>query len=345
MRIKTLFRLPTLATAARAGAAALIVAGSLIAVIPDADARAGGGRSMGSRGARTWSAPAPTPTAPSAQTMQRSATQPGATNPGVPNAGMAAPARQGGFFNRPGFMGGLMGGLLGAGLFGLLMGGGFFSGLGSLAGILGLLLQVALIFIVVRLAMRWFASRNSPATAQGPQSGPQPGAPLARDMFGGGSSAPASNAAAAGRSGFASRPRGRPLQLQGSDFDAFERKLAEVQDAYSRDDRATLSQLMTPEMLGYVAEELDGYAQDGLQNRLGEVKLLQGDLSEAWSEDGRDFATVAMRYQLKDTVIERASGRLVQGDPDRLESVVEFWTFTRPAGGGEWTVSAIQQGG
>ncbi|GLK86534.1 Tim44 domain-containing protein [Ancylobacter defluvii] len=338
MRITSLFRLPTLATAARAGAAALIVAGSLIAVVPDADARVGGGKSMGSRGARTWSAPAPTPTAPSAQTMQRSATQPGATNPG-----MAAPARQGGFFNRPGFMGGLMGGLLGAGLFGLLMGGGFFSGLGSLAGILGLLLQVGLIFIVVRLAMRWFASRNRPATATA--QGPQPGAPLARDMFGGGSSAPASNAAAAGRSGFASRPRGRPLQLQGADFDTFERKLSDVQDAYSRDDRATLSQLMTPEMLGYVSEELDGYAQDGLQNRLDEVKLLQGDLSEAWSEDGRDFATVAMRYQLKDTVIERASGRLVQGDPDRLESVVEFWTFTRPAGGGEWTVSAIQQGG
>ncbi|MBS7545821.1 TIM44-like domain-containing protein [Ancylobacter oerskovii] len=341
MRIKSLFRLPDLATVARVGAAAVIVAGSLIAVVPDADARAGGGRSMGSRGARTWSAPAPTPTSPSAQTMQRSATQPGATttNPAA-TAGTAAAARQGGFFNRPGFMGGLMGGLLGAGLFGLLMGGGFFSGLGSLAGILGLLLQIALIFIVVRLVMGWLASRNRPATAQGPQ----PGAPLARDMFGGGS-APGSNGAAAGRSGFASRPRGRPLQLQGADFDAFERRLGEVQDAYSRDDRAALSQLMTPEMADYVGEELDGYAQDGLQNRLSDVKLLQGDLSEAWSEDGRDYATVAMRYQLKDTLIERATGRLVQGDPDRLESVVEFWTFTRPAGGGEWTVTAIQQGG
>ncbi|MBS7536501.1 TIM44-like domain-containing protein [Ancylobacter sonchi] len=337
MRITSLFRLPTLATAARVSAAALIVAGSLIAVVPDADARVGGGKSMGSRGARTWSAPAPTPTSPSAQTMQRSAAQPGAT---ATNPGMAAPGRQGGFFNRPGFMGGLMGGLLGAGLFGLLMGGGFFSGLGSLAGILGLILQVALIFIVVRLAMRWFASRNAPAAAQGPQ----PDAPLARDMLGGGS-APASSGAATGRSGFASRPRGRPLQLQGADFDAFERKLGEVQEAYSRDDRAALSQLMTPEMLGYVGEELDGYARDGLQNRLSDVKLLQGDLSEAWSEDGRDFATVAMRYQLKDTVFERATGRLVQGDPDRLESVVEFWTFTRPANGGEWTVSAIQQGG
>lgn len=332
MRIFSLFRLPTLATAARLGAAALVVAGSLIAVVPEADARMGGGRSMGSRGARTWSTPAPTPTSPSAQTMQRSATQPGMTNPG-----MAAPARTGGFFNRPGFMGGLMAGLLGAGLFGMLMGGGFFSGLGSLAGVLGLILQIALIVIVARLVMRWLATRNGPATAQGPN------APLNRDMLGG-TAGGTDTAGASARAGFGARPRGRPLQLQGADFDAFERKLSEVQDAYSRDDRSTLSRLLTPEMLGYVGEELDGYARDGLQNRLSEVKLLQGDLSEAWSEDGRDYATVAMRYQLKDTLIERASGRVVQGDPDRLEQVVEFWTFIRPAAGGEWTVSAIQQG-
>ena len=73
MRITSLFRLPTLATAARVSAAALIVAGSLIAVVPEADARVGGGKSTGSRGARTWSPPAPTPPSPSSQTIHGSA--------------------------------------------------------------------------------------------------------------------------------------------------------------------------------------------------------------------------------------------------------------------------------
>ncbi len=137
--------------------------------------------------------------------MQRSATP---NQPAQPGMNTAAPRQQpgGGFFNRPGFMGGLMGGLLGAGLFGLLMGSGFFSGLGSLSGILGLLLQVALIFIVVRLVMGWLRSRNQPSYA----GGPRPDA-MNRDAFDGG--AQGAGSTGAGNAGTAQRGT-RPLRLQ-----------------------------------------------------------------------------------------------------------------------------------
>lgn len=333
-------------TALRLALAALVVVAGLATAIEPADARAGRSTSIGSRGSRTWSTPAPTPTAPSAQPMQRSATpqsaQPGTAAPRTP--GM----QPGGLFNRGGFMGGLMGGLLGAGLFGLLMGSGFFSGLGSLSGILGLVLQIVLIVIVARLVMGWLRSRNQPSYAGGvgPASAQRSamGSAPAGEAASAGSSQMASQAGAApGRAGFGGGPRGRPLQLQGADFDVFEQRLGEVQGAYSRDDRAALAQVATPEMLAYLAEELDELARDGLQNRLSDVKLLQGDLSEAWSENGRDYATVAMRYELKDTTVERATGRLVQGDPDRAVQAIEFWTFVRDPGEA-WKLSAIQQG-
>ncbi|MCK0209313.1 TIM44-like domain-containing protein [Starkeya koreensis] len=323
--------------AMRLALGALLVAAGVFVASDFAEARAGRSMSIGSRGSRTWSTPAPTPTAPSAQTMQRSATP--QAQPGASNLGAATAARPGGFFNRGGFMGGLMGGLLGAGLFGLLMGSGFFSGLGSLSGILGLLLQVALIFIVVRLVMGWMRSRNQPSYAGGAR--PEP---MAREALNG-ASAPmgGSSAGAAPRAGFGTGPRGRPIQLQGSDFDSFERLLGEVQGAYSRGDRAALAGLATPEMAGYLAEELDELDRDGLENRLGDVKLLQGDLSEAWAEDGSEYATVAMRYELTDVTVEKATGRVVQGDPQRKEQAVEFWTFVRNPRG-EWKLSAIQQG-
>ncbi|MBS9478623.1 TIM44-like domain-containing protein [Ancylobacter sp. VKM B-3255] len=316
-----------------------------------AEARVGRSGSFGSRGTKTWSTPAPTPTAPSAQPMQRSATPQGQTAPGA--AARAPGAQPGGFFNRGGFMGGLMGGLLGAGLFGLLMGSGFFSGLGSLSGILGLLLQVGLIFIVVRLVMGWLRNRNQPSYAGGARpdaTGPDASRPqpLQRDGLNGtgapqGAPMGAPLGGAAPRAGFGTAPRGRPLKLDGTDFDSFERLLGEVQTAYGRDDRAALAERLTPEMMGYIGEELDDLAKDGLENRLTDVKLLQGDLSEAWSEDGRDYATVAMRYQLKDVTLDKATGRVVQGDPERLEQAVEFWTFTRTPGAA-WQLSAIQQG-
>lgn len=317
--------------AVRAALAALFIAAGVLVATDFAEARAGRSMSFGSRGTRTWSTPAPTPTAPAATPMQRSATPQG-------QMGQTTARAPGGFFNRGGFMGGLMGGLLGAGIFGLLMGSGFFSGLGSLSGILGLLLQVGLIFLVVRLVMGWLRSRNQPSYAGGPNPGP-----MQRSALDDAPSPATGGGAAPGRFGFGGGPRGKPLQLAAGDFDTFERTLTEVQESYGRDDRATLARLTTPEMLGYLGEELDELARDGRENRLTDVKLLQGDLSEAWSEENRDYATVAMRYELKDAIFERATGRLVQGDADRPVQAIEFWTFTRERGG-DWKLSAIQQG-
>jgi len=37
-----------------------------------------------------------------------------------------------------------------------------------------------------------------------------------------------------------------------------------------------------------------------------DVKLLRGDLAEAWREGNADYATVAMNFALKDSMVERA---------------------------------------
>jgi predicted lipid-binding transport protein (Tim44 family) len=47
-----------------------------------------------------------------------------------------------------------------------------------------------------------------------------------------------------------------------------------------------------------------------------------------------------MKYALKDSMVERASGRIVEGG-ERSE-VTELWTFMRSRGG-NWLLSAIQQ--
>src|SRR2546430_4036160 len=126
----------------------------------DANARAGGGSSFGSRGMRTFSPPAPTQTAPNAASpIERSMTQ--------PSAPATSPAT-GGWFGRPGLLGGLAAGFLGAGLFGLLFGHGMFGNLGGFASIFGLLLQIALVVLVGRLIWVWWQRRNAPAYAGGP---------------------------------------------------------------------------------------------------------------------------------------------------------------------------------
>jgi predicted lipid-binding transport protein (Tim44 family) len=135
-------------------------------------------------------------------------------------------------------------------------------------------------------------------------------------------------------------PTGDPLTIAKSDYDAFERLLGDIQAAYSTEDLSVLRAQVTPEMLSYFSEELAGNASRGLINRVTDVKLLRGDLAEAWREGNTDYATVAMNFALKDSMVERVSGQTVEGG-ERSE-VTELWTFMR-ARGGNWLLSAIQQ--
>jgi predicted lipid-binding transport protein (Tim44 family) len=134
--------------------------------------------------------------------------------------------------------------------------------------------------------------------------------------------------------------RWAPLAIAKSDYDDFEQLLGNIQAAYSAENLAALRAKVTPEMLSYFSEQLAGNASRGLVNRVTDVKLLQGDLAEVWREGSTDYATVAMKFALTDGMVDRASGRTVEGG-ERTE-VTELWTFMR-ARGGKWLLSAIQQ--
>jgi predicted lipid-binding transport protein (Tim44 family) len=149
-----------------------------------------------------------------------------------------------------------------------------------------------------------------------------------------------------GGSGFGVAPGGggapsANIEITPADYDAFERLLGDIQTAYSNEDLNGLRQHLTPEMVSYFSEQLSENVSRGVVNKVSGVKLLQGDLAEAWRENGVDYASVAMRYALVDRFLDRTSGRLVDGS-ETPEEVTEVWTFMR-AGGGRWLLSAIQQ--
>lgn len=310
--------------------AALALAAVLALGIAAADARPGGGGSSGSRGSKSYTAPPATTTAPRTTAPSAGAMQTG------PRA--AAPATGSRFGS--GFGGMLMGGLLGAGLFGLLSGSGLFGGMSGLAGMLGLLLQVALIGGLIYLAMAFFRSRNAQPAMAGA------GAGAVNSMNRG------SVPGAPGAGGFAAQPAApvdhtTPVALDGNDYQSFERLLSQIQDAYGKEDVATLKRMATPEMHGNFSDEIEANRAKNVHNLTSDAKLLQGDLSEAWGEQGYEYATVAMRYALLETTVERGTGRVLSGDSSRPTEVTELWTFVRRAGSGAngWQLSAIQQAG
>jgi predicted lipid-binding transport protein (Tim44 family) len=218
----------------------------------------------------------------------------------------------------------------------MLMGHGFMGGLAGLASIVGLLLQIALVAGLVWLAFRFFRRRSEPAlAAAGPASHGRsplggPGGPSRSGFpgFGGGSAAGA--------------PARQPVEIGPEDYRAFERALGDIQVSYGRGDIGALRRLATPEMARYLEEDLAEDRRRGVRNEITHTKLLQGDLAEAWREGTAEYATVAMRYEIVETYVDLASGRVVQGNATAPSEVTEIWTFRRDMNG-PWVLSAIQQ--
>ncbi len=344
---------------------AAVFAASLVFIAPDlADAKLSKSGGAGSRGANTNVAPPVTNTAPrSATPIQNN----GAPRVAAPAAGAAAAANA----TKPGLLGsmskgGFMAGLLGAGALGMLLGYGLSGGLGGMGAMLGLILQIALFAGVAMLLFSWWQRRkqqNDPAYARqsaGGVHGQQTGAPYGGagqpDAQRSGSSLGAmgmgagGGAAAGGMFGGQAQQNEpapvptRPLTLEGEEFGAFEKLLANVHETFAKEDHTVLRQLCTEEMADYFTQDIAENVRNNRASRISDVRLEQGDLAEAWKEPGAEYATVAMRFSMIDQIVDRRSGQVIEGSATQRAQVTEIWTFVRQPGGKpqDWKLSAIQ---
>ena len=312
------------------GAIAMGMAVAVMVATP-ADARRGG--SFGSRGARTHTAPAATSAAPNqAAPVQRSMTpNKNPTQAASPAGQMGKPAAKSG-----GMAKGLIGGLIAGGLIGALLGNGFGGLAGS--GFLMALLQIALIGGLVWFALRLFRrkSAQAPALAGAPAGG------MASPFMAAVQPAPAP--APARSFAFGGAPvaqQSEDIPIDQADKETFERLLFEVQDAFGREDYASLRERTTPEVMSYFAEELSQNATNGRRNQVSGTELLEAEVAEAWREGHVDYATIAMRYESIDVMLDRNSGAVIEGDATRATQTTELWTFVREPNAA-WRLSAVQ---
>lgn len=250
-----------------------------------AEARAGGGMSGGSRGSRSYSSPS-------------------STNPYNYNNPAYQP--QGSPFMR-----GMLGGLLGAGLFSMLFGS---WGGGTGIGLLPIIVLVAFVYMI----RRQYANRY--------------GARLGIPNVPYGTNAP---------------PNAQAITITDADKEAFGRMHFEIQSAWSEGDMNRLGQHLTPEMTHYFSEELAANASHGIVNKIEQVRLQHANILEAWHEFDTDYATARLEWSAIDY---NARIHHEPHDPDYIasgsrlipETVAEVWTFAR-TNGGRWLLSAIQQ--
>jgi predicted lipid-binding transport protein (Tim44 family) len=307
---------------------------SQIALEMDADARAGGGRSGGFRGSRSYQAPS-RPSQPAQQ--RRDATPP----PQQP--GQFAP-QSGGFMRGLGTA--VLGGFLGSMLFSGLANAGGFGGIGGLGGSGFGLFEILLIAGIGYFLYRKFRSpaaatgygttqyQNTsyqPSTSYQPNIGYQPErAPLQE--------APSYNDVDY-RSLTMMDHSFEPNQFLKTAQDTF----FKVQGAWNKQDSATLSRLCGTELMQTWEQELSQLRASGRQNRMENIALSSSEISEAWTESGQDFITVRLQANLLDYTVDTKSGAVVSGSDSEPIHFEEYWTFSRPVGPNAWKLTAVQQ--
>jgi predicted lipid-binding transport protein (Tim44 family) len=291
----------------------------------NAHARAGGSRSMGSRGTRSYSRPASSPTQAIPPRQQAAPGQ--------------IPQQQGGGFMRNmagGMLGGIAGGMLGGMLFRSLgMAGGGMGGGGGI-GIFEIILLAGIGYLIYR-----FIKNKRAATAATPyvQGGYQGGTvtSIANEYS---NNEPAT--------GDVSTGLGYIRQMDSSfDEQRFNDTAMDIffkiQGSWMNRDLSPVSGLLTDEMKRILQEDLDRLLRDKQVNRLENIAVRNVEIIEAWQETGQDYITASIYANLLDYTTDDVSGAVVSGSKTDPVKFDEYWTFTRPVGNNPWRLSAINQ--
>lgn len=277
-----------------------------------AHARFGGGRSMGSRGSRSYSRP----------TYQPSRTQPQYSPTPTPSPFQTQPS--GGFLR--GMAGGMLGGILGSMLFGGR------GGMGGGIGFFDLILLAGIGYMIYRFIKKKRSDAGSGANGQG-YTGP---------VYGSGYQDNQSQIE--GVDAGLSHIR----QMDGSfDENRFNDTAMDIffkiQGAWMNRDLTSVAGLLTDEVRRIFQEDLNQLLRDKQVNRLENIAVRNVEIVEAWQESGQDYVTASIFANLLDYTTDETTGALVSGsktDPVKFE---EYWTFTRPTGPNSWRLSAINQ--
>src|SRR5437899_5783084 len=148
------------------------------------------------------------------------------------------------------------------------------------------------------------------------------------------------------QSGFMNQPQiaspARPV-----DEDKFKEILGDVQAAWSKQDLDTLKRLTTPEMLHYFSTALSENVSGEVENHVEDLRVLNIEVKESWTEEATDYATTLLRWTARDYTVSLSkqrgeAGYVVEGNDQTPTEVSEAWTLMRSRGG-QWLVTAIQQ--
>lgn len=297
-------------------------------------ARAGGGRSSGSRGFSSGrSYQRSTPSQPSRSYQQQKQGQPRQVTPPVQQSSPS--------FGRSllyGIGGGLLGGMIGNMLFGRsgYAGTGWGGGGFGFGDIIIILIILGIIYFVIK---RIKAKRQMEMSAAGPgYVGYSYSEPAQEPYY--------------DTSGQQEDPVSAGLRHIGEmDMSFNEANFKEVaqdiffkiQGAWTRRDLSSVRHLLTPQMLNIFQDEINKQIANKEINRLENIAIRGVEIVDAAQDQGEEYITVKFSANLLDYTVDEKDGKVISGSDRDPVKFLEYWTFYRKTGSKQWALSGITQ--
>jgi predicted lipid-binding transport protein (Tim44 family) len=305
---------------------------SCIVLETAAEARAGGGRSMGSRGFSSGNRSSGGSYNRSTPYNTTNPTRQQAVNPQQPNP--YSPGRS--FLY--GLGGGLMGGMIGSMIFGRTG----YSGTGEHgAGGFGfgdmmiLLIIAGVIYFVYK---RYKAARQMQMSAASPAgfSSYAYNEPAYDTSY---TPQPALGSVSDGLRHIAAMD---PAFNEQSFRDSAEDLFFRIQGGWTRRDIAGIAGLLTPQARDIFQQDIGRYLAEKKINRLENIAVRQVEIVDAVQDQGEEFITVRYTASLLDFTTDEA-GTVLAGSSTEPVKFLEYWTYARKVGERDWKLAGITQ--
>lgn len=118
-----------------------------------------------------------------------------------------------------------------------------------------------------------------------------------------------------------------------------------VVNAYARGDASTLNSLLGPDTAATFCDAIDERRQRDETITLDFICVRQLDIVDAWLD--ADHAEIGIRFVSELVTVTRAADTtVIDGDPDRIVTMTDLWTFARrvPSSDPNWTIVATGDG-
>jgi predicted lipid-binding transport protein (Tim44 family) len=304
-------------------------------------ARAGGGRSSGSRGFSSGGTSGGTsrsaPSQPSTGFQQRpTAPTPSAIPPAAPSFGRSL---------LYGIGGGLIGGAIGSMLFGGLghAGGGAWGGGGfGMSDFIMILLVLGIVYFVVKRyrAKKQEAMEMSAAGAGYSQSYAN-NEPAYGQQY---------EPAPAYQEDNLSQGLRHIKEMDAAfDKDRFKEYVEDnffrIQSAWTKRDITGVRGLLSPQMADTFQNDINNYVANRQFNRLENIAVREVEIVDAGQDKGEEYITVKFLASLLDYTVDETTSKTISGSSTEPVKFLEYWTFQRRIGERNWVLGGITQEG